>query len=65
MLSFLILALSLTYEANANVIDKRQGYVGSGIGYFDAEPRVGNGVNYWRVFPNGTYDLTIGRSHFS
>jgi nicotinamidase-related amidase len=42
----------------AALFEKRQGYVGSGIGYFDAEPRVGNGINYWRLLSNGTYDLT-------
>ena len=54
-----LLGIALTVSsATSKAVEKRQGYVGSGIGYFDAEPRVGNGVNYWRVYPNGTYDLT-------
>jgi nicotinamidase-related amidase len=57
MRGFISFACALTGILAASV-KRRQGYVGSGIGYFDAEPRVGNGINYWRLLSNGTYDLT-------
>lgn len=59
----LIKLVPLAMYALALAHDKRQGYVGAGAGIYSSEDSlgdVGNAYNYWRIYSNGTYDLTRG-----
>jgi nicotinamidase-related amidase len=66
MRSTLMKLVIFVASALALAHDKRQGYVGAGAGIYSSDDSlgdVGNAYNYWRIYPNGTYDLT--RSYVS
>jgi nicotinamidase-related amidase len=58
ILSGLVLAGSLFSSTTAASIEQRQVYALGGIGFNDSTQTLGNAYNYWKKFPNGTFDLT-------
>lgn len=56
--SILSAGFSLSLAASQTVLEGRRAYVLGDLGFNDAEQTLGNVYNYWKKYPNGTFDLT-------
>lgn len=57
---FAILCLTSLCLASPTELRQRQAYALVGDGFDEANTTLGNYYNYWRKYPNGTFDLTRG-----